>query len=368
MLKSVTGRMNDARSGLGRFRDAVGISGFRGHSSKLSKEQIAVSSELLDADEPVDRQVSMAHRAETWIPATDHDVPNLEIEEAVSSRATIRKSIIGEGVSSGPINEQHDVKQSKDTTLTLETSGSSRRVDSHVDSASTATDSLINDDSRAPKTTLNHISILKRSRSNIEDESNEVPREITYSKSLNYEDADAALNNHDLLWEALKTPIIVPQQESFTLEAQGSYWSGFKTRQRMKENIMENNILKEANRHIQRIAEIDSQTYNSQEKAHNAYVELLVGHEHLQQATRNCVSGERAALNEILSKIEGVIAKLEYELGMLTSKVEDVEDGIAEFADQVVNLEQRARNLEADEDGAESPWFQKWLKAFFGIK
>jgi hypothetical protein len=41
MFKSVTGRMNDARSGLGRIKDAVGISGLRGHHHKQSKDDNA---------------------------------------------------------------------------------------------------------------------------------------------------------------------------------------------------------------------------------------------------------------------------------------------------------------------------------------
>ncbi|KAL9116922.1 MAG: hypothetical protein Q9187_006549, partial [Circinaria calcarea] len=38
VFKSVTGKMNDARSGLGRIKDAVGISGLRGHHHRYSKE------------------------------------------------------------------------------------------------------------------------------------------------------------------------------------------------------------------------------------------------------------------------------------------------------------------------------------------
>ena len=41
MIRSVAGRMNDARSGLGRIKDAVGISGLRGHHHKQSKDDNA---------------------------------------------------------------------------------------------------------------------------------------------------------------------------------------------------------------------------------------------------------------------------------------------------------------------------------------
>jgi hypothetical protein len=46
VMKSVTGRVSDARTGFGRFKDAVGLPGLRSHHHRHSKEGVDLESDL----------------------------------------------------------------------------------------------------------------------------------------------------------------------------------------------------------------------------------------------------------------------------------------------------------------------------------
>jgi hypothetical protein len=96
------------------------------------------------------------------------------------------------------------------------------------------------------------------------------------------------------------------------------------------------------------------------------YIQLLIDYEVLQQTMTDTITNSRASLGDILAKVEGVASKLEYELNVLTSKVEDVEDGIIEFEDQVLSLEERAQALEMEESKEES-WTWRLARLFLGF-
>ncbi|KAL9109151.1 MAG: hypothetical protein Q9187_008200 [Circinaria calcarea] len=83
----------------------------------------------------------------------------------------------------------------------------------------------------------------------------------------------------------------------------------------------------------------------------------------LQGATTDLIIEEMKSMSEAVKGIEGLGAKLEYELSALTSKVEDVEDGVAELERQVVEIEARAKELEEDK-ADDDPWFS-WLFSIF---
>lgn len=93
----------------------------------------------------------------------------------------------------------------------------------------------------------------------------------------------------------------------------------------------------------------------------------LEEHNSLQEATTDLIIEEMKSMSEALKGIEGLGAKLEYELSALTSKVEDVEDGVAEWERQVVEIETRAKELEEDK-ADDDPWFSWMFSMFAGQK
>lgn len=76
------------------------------------------------------------------------------------------------------------------------------------------------------------------------------------------------------------------------------------------------------------------------------YHQKLDEYNALQNASEDLLSEEKANLTETLKEVETLGAKLEYELSALEGKVEDVEDGVAEFERQVQLIETRAEELD----------------------
>ncbi|KAI1309773.1 hypothetical protein F5Y03DRAFT_57777 [Xylaria venustula] len=70
-------------------------------------------------------------------------------------------------------------------------------------------------------------------------------------------------------------------------------------------------------------------------------------------------------LTEALSRIEGEAAKLEYEIAALLSRVQEVEDGAAQFEMQVEEVEQRADELKAQLE--KESWLHWAVRTLTGI-
>ena len=79
-------------------------------------------------------------------------------------------------------------------------------------------------------------------------------------------------------------------------------------------------------------------------------------HTALCDASEDLLSEERNNLTETVKDLETLGAKLEYELTALSSKVEDVENGVAEFERQVVMVEGRAEELQREERDGSGSW------------
>ena len=64
-----------------------------------------------------------------------------------------------------------------------------------------------------------------------------------------------------------------------------------------------------------------------------------------QHGSGELVAEERGRLAEAVKDVEMMAAKLEYEIGALVSRVNEVEDGVAHFEAQVEDVERRAEEL-----------------------
>lgn len=89
--------------------------------------------------------------------------------------------------------------------------------------------------------------------------------------------------------------------------------------------------------------------YDDDQQTLDALYRPHVDHLHaLQTDAEGIVRSEREALEEKGKEIEGLAAKLEYEINGLRAKVEDVEVGVQDFAKGVARVEDRVRELEKD--------------------
>ena len=114
------------------------------------------------------------------------------------------------------------------------------------------------------------------------------------------------------------------------------------------------------------IVNLKARALENQEILNNMYYRQLEEHDNLRQASSDLLNEERASLVDALRDMEALGAKLEYELNVLISKVEDAEDGVSRFERQVLELEERANSLEIGDVEKES-WPRQVYKFLTGL-
>lgn len=64
-------------------------------------------------------------------------------------------------------------------------------------------------------------------------------------------------------------------------------------------------------------------------------------------------------MTESFRRIEMLGAKLDYELGSVQSRLQEVEDGVVNFERNVLAIEAKVKELIGDESGQPVPWYQR---------
>jgi len=117
---------------------------------------------------------------------------------------------------------------------------------------------------------------------------------------------------------------------------------------------------------VQIIEELNQSASKNQDDLDITYRQKLEEQNILRGATADLVSEERLSLTEALKDIEVLGAKLEYELGALRSKIDDVGDSVTDFERQVSDLETRALNLTHKEHNRDT--WGCWMIHLFGVR
>lgn len=375
VLKSVTGKMSDARSGLGRFKDAVGIPGLRGHHHRDSRDDNIPSDTAAKGPHgqghPHPSTPQLSPRAETQPPReSDQGIAVLSPATDDLSRADMAfpqnsilpgdtvtvtnpdyiKSISGNhphGRTAGHLDwdqeaSNNQIQTSQDTSHTVQKSDSYTHYD--------ALNFLAQSNPLAMQSTQSLCQGPPEATFDIS--STRWPRHLSFSamddclsglggdptgraEAANaYIQPEIASSNE--IYISLKASNMFAQLRQ--LELQDMVWVDYGVR------LVEG---------------LNQSTIRYQEELDTIYHQKLGEQDDLQKAITKVVAEERESLTDALKDIELLGAKLEYELNALRSKVEDVEDGVAEFDRQVQELEIRAQDLE-NEEKVEDGW-STWL-------
>lgn len=391
VLKSVTGRMTDARSGLGRIKDAVGM---RSHHHRYSKETLSLSdgessleqpgrfSDELSRDPgvafPASRRPSMngtppspRSRRTSSLPQDRVDPIGTSghmFDEPVASdkyaawEATIDSD--SEGQYSGAVSEAgHRTSKS--------TSKGAASVEPKVLSA-TSRDMLddldksqhIKKGDNQPFPKSQSPLYLQRTRS-LPPDSRSItkkhyqyrwPRHLSFSNVV-----DVVAANDDILLTRTGELDVKRHADPALVWEKTRDEHGQRTYQYLRDLQTAEGLWVE-----QRVADIeaiDNARGRDQEILDAMYRQKLEEHEALKEASDGFLAEEKAGLEEAVKDIETLGAKLEYELNTLESKVEDVENAVAEFEGQVKQVESRAAELCVEATANES-WLSWPLRLF----
>ena len=385
VLKSVTGKMTDARSGLGRIKDAVGKSGLRGHHYKHSKDgNIASDGDSFkerlnrDSDELTRVPESAASASE---PESRRESGT--VEEGTNMKSIRNKMIYG--------SESSEVFARSTSSLEIEMLAQRSGSDDHpilvppskkIEASHPVKDAEkaekghnasrpASDGDPADGDELGYSSLdLKRSwepfrgpstlqpplqrteslpvesvNAKISYFGHRFPRHLSFTAVVDVfplgTDAVAALADADKdpdnalkLEESLAFDAEVMKARLERLQSQCAAW-------------VENRV--------NSVESLVQQGGGDREELDAIYRQKLEEHNALREASDGLLAGERVSLTESVKDIDVLSAKLEYELSALQSKVEDVEIAVTEFERQVVQIETRAEEL--DEDSNTSGWW-----------
>ncbi|KAI9752232.1 MAG: ERAD-associated protein [Chaenotheca gracillima] len=117
---------------------------------------------------------------------------------------------------------------------------------------------------------------------------------------------------------------------------------------------------------LENVESLDSQAIEDLETLNDLYHQHLEEYQMLSEYVQTIFASEKTNMTDIIKDLEVLGAKLEYELNTLSTKVRDVEDGVTEFEKQVSDAETRAHELELEERSHES-WMHWALRVSTGV-
>ena len=376
VLRSVTERMHDARSGLGRFRDAVGISGLRGHHHRTSKEDSTLQARtLLLGSSPGTRQRS----ASPVITTPSYTSNDVEPPWAVAAGGNSTEYLLtantspGSGSTNIKLLSDHNIASpsllepgnySIDTLVRRESMPSI--TDSHKNS--TTEGAGLNEEMDTSTTSTNLFRYRGWSTQSLVKLSRESYQSIIYN-----------LRPRNISFSAVEDVLLLTQFNSMdarsskcNMNASGALRDeSFSTLQAKHAvgYVLELTDLtrRSTTQGIKNVKEMESYLRRDHNEITKIHYQKHEEHNALRHATNNLLAEEQTSLGNALKEIEVQGAKLEYELDTLISKLEDVEDGVAEFRRQIVDLEERANALE-DQKVDETPWYWKGVVFLVGLR
>ncbi|KAK3335338.1 hypothetical protein B0T19DRAFT_480101 [Cercophora scortea] len=390
VFKSVTGKVSDARSGLGRIRDAVG-GGLRGHASRPSKDEtsetnmsgystpsiatLAQSSAALTSPVAVGRAFTWKTKPEEYLNALrDRDasecVPALitttsEESEPVPPVATKDRL--------SPPSETQPAARRKDKDTSTESQATEIRRNTLTSNPSTAGSVIDETDFQPPvppstqqpqqheqqqpnSSTTNPFPSLHR-RHSADLSAPSLPNEARYPHRLSFSEAeDAVLRWHEIIditdaddsslstASALQTEAELAHilyTRLLTMQTELSPWVAAK---------------------LAGVEALDTTLGAQQAEMQALYRAVGEAYQRARHNSGEAVGDERARLTEAIKDVEVLGAKLEYEIGALVGRVEDVEDGVKQFEAQVDDVERRAEELRMVLETESWPhWFVRTL-------
>lgn len=362
VFKSVTGKMSDAKSGLGRIKDAVGL---RGHVSRPSKDDvygfdqvgdtglIENSSTTLAASSTAPTSPVMINKAFTWknTPGEyQNGVPKESIAQ-VSSNLKQNSAPVGVPLIKEPTKSPPRNTEMEDAEADLRWAAQVREIRRDLGAADGSIgDSTGEEDPELPLLDVErdrrNLHMLLRRRRSIADTNLSIahhPHEARWPRQMSFSDVEEVI----LGWN----PIGVIEDDAATTDVWSSWTKQSAAAEDAKDLFaqlaeLQDQIGPWVEKQVNEIENLDEQAAEDQESLQALYYQLIEQYEILKQSSQDLLGEERAHTIDSVKDIEVMGAKLEYEINGLVSKVQDVEDGVAQYEAQVFDLETRAIELE----------------------
>ena len=385
VFKNVTGKVTDTRNGLGRIRDAVGLKGHRSHYSKPSKD--GGFAPYVDGEKQARTSVEEPRDPEKVAHSLQHEStpPDSGEHSLVSSKDSSRLgSVLAEDATRShdlqgpPIFGGRHLDEFNKSSSSLESPAIYREPKAVPDYASMmdqADGVRPRNEGREPTTTEDSSkgalsvedtqaikkmqgfeghyksshplrttkSLPKLSAANLTYWDRRWPRHMSWTAMVDVVAAavPAGMTESDSTAPRAKADTALACEKSLALE--GRVMAG----RIEKLKAVETSWVEDK---IDQIERYDHQAGQDSARLDLVYHQKFDEINALHDASDELLTEERANLADANKDVETLAAKLEYELNALESKVEDVENGVADFERLVRQIEVRAEDLDADSE------------------
>ncbi|KAM6537567.1 hypothetical protein FALCPG4_003482 [Fusarium falciforme] len=353
MFKSVAGKMSDARSGFGRIKDAVG-GGLRGHNTRpsvstrddfgemgIGGSNQALSTAMLSTTAPipgVGRAFTWKNKPEEYLAAMRRGetdvIPGLPQTSHFASTSTVDFK-----PASAPACETQKREQEGE----LMDIGAEVRKDV-LSKAPSAVGSLVDEaDIQGPfleaerKNRPARVGLSRRhSIQLLQCGAERILNENRWPRRMSFSDAEEAVLGWDDIIDITDTTGDFTNLEAFNDLAQ--FFS------RQMDEIKEG-IEPWVTEKLKAVELLDDRYAKDKDELHALYYQLNEACQRMRISSHELLAEERSHLTEGLKEVEVLVARLDYEINALLSKVNDVEDGIVTFERQVEDMEKKAEDL-----------------------
>lgn len=374
VLKSVAGKMNDARSGLGRFKDAVG-GGLRGHGNRPSisaREEFTESGNsgadtaifpqptsltMSPSTAGVGRAFTWKNKPEEYLAAIKRGDSEALPDFGVDLRATSSPTLNSKASNN---NSAGDAEKQSTADSVLNNIGAEvrgdvlSRVPSAVRSTFDATDlqgPLLDADRKNDPRQL--VLTRRHSVEIAELTLRHVMNENRWARRVSFGDAERAV----LAWEEI-IGITDVADDARTLHSSAEVARHLN--QSVEDIIYD--VEPWVEERLKMVAALDDRYARDKEDIQQLYYQLSDACQRVRGSSDELLAEERAHLTESVKEIEVLLARLEYEITALVQKVNDVEDGVRNYERQVDDLEKRAEELKIQLETESWPhWFVRTL-------
>ena len=359
VLKNVTGRVTDARSGFGKIKSAVGLGGTKNHPRKKSMDgsmERGGETPARESSEFIDLPSDTSHLERT----PDHSRRASMAGSEESSRHTGLSShrTSADYLETPAIDPASGEPRSDYLEMVHHASGITQRARDHEDMEQIERRKKLMNDSLAIKKmehfdwASSQLIPLRAARSlpNLRENRSHAFWERRWPRRMSFtamEDTLSAAQHQPLTSEDHDLVLNSP-------DAALAFEQSLANQNRGMEFGLQHIKMIEVPWIEAKIAQIeayDQQCGRDQTKLDMVHHHKTEENHALKEASEELLHQERTALTEANKDIETLGAKLEYELSALQDKIEDVEDGVDDFERQISLLEARVREQLLGETG-----------------
>lgn len=357
VFKSVAGKMSDARSGFGRIKDAVSGGGYRAHAVRPSRDEsgpaYSAPHQLTMPDAPsaflstptpgnVNRAFTWKNKPEEYRDGYRKDAEPASAPFVAGGMAlseTPESDLQQAGQAAAVLSEE--AKRQQQAT---ELRGEVAQVDAAIADLAVSEMELQGPALEAERRLDKAIVHLHRRHSLAGSQAQATPlNENRWPRRLSFSQAEDAV----LRWTELAVlgddddldgDSLLDEQAQLAEVARGLY---------MQVQDIVQGIEPWVENKVHSIEATDRQYAHQYEELQELYFQLTDAYQHSKHLSEEMLGEERANITEAVKDVEVWIAKLEYEINALVSRVSDVEDGVAQFEVQVDAVEKLAEELKA---------------------